>query len=317
MRSVRNLAHILCVLAGFMLTGLNAFGQQDPVFAHYWLVEPQFNPAAVGRNPQLSVTAAYQSHASGYTDGGSTMYAGADMAFQLGRTLHGVGVLFQNDQFGLFSHMRFSVQYAYHQRLWGGRLSIGAELDMLNENLKGSKADLGDANDPAFPASDLSGSKFDASVGLWYTHRRWYAGVGMQHVTSPTIMLGETNEYKVKAVYNFTAGYNIRLKSTLFTLTPSTLLRYDGSAFRADITARLQYSHEKKQLYAGLGYSPCHSVMGFVGGRFHGIDLGYSYEANTSGMGLGAGQHEVTLGYRLDLNLGKKGKNLHRSVRWL
>ena len=31
----------------------------------------------------------------------------------------------------------------------------------------------------------------------------------------------------------------------------------------------------------------------------------------------GAGQHEITLGYRLDLNLGKKGRNLHRSVRWL
>ena len=37
----------------------------------------------------------------------------------------------------------------------------------------------------------------------------------------------------------------------------------------------------------------------------------------TGGMGIGAGQHEVTLGYRLDLNLGKRGKNLHKSVRFL
>ena len=95
------------------------------------------------------------------------------------------------------------------------------------------------------------------------------------------------------------------------------MLRYDGTAFRADITARLQYAHQKKRLYCGLCYSPQHSVTGFVGGMFHGVDLGYSYEANTSGMGLGAGQHEITLGYRLDLNLGKKGRNLHRSVRWL
>lgn len=98
---------------------------------------------------------------------------------------------------------------------------------------------------------------------------------------------------------------------------PTTLLRYDASAFRADITARLQYEREKKRLYGGLGYSPQHSVTGFFGGTFHGVDLSYSYEANTSGMGIGAGQHEVTLAYRLDLNLGKKGKNLHRSVRFL
>ena len=93
--------------------------------------------------------------------------------------------------------------------------------------------------------------------------------------------------------------------------------RYDGSAFRADITARALMERDKKRLYGGVTYAPGHSVTGFVGGSFHGIDLSYSYEANTSGMGFGAGQHEVTLGYRLELNLGKKGRNLHRSVRYL
>lgn len=305
------------VLVVAMTASLNAYAQQEPAFVHYWQMEPQFNPAAVGRTPQLSITAAFQRHASGYDDAGSTMYAGADAAFQIGKTRHGVGALFQNDNIGLFSHKKFSVQYAYHFRLWGGTLSIGAEADMLNESLNGSKADLGDANDPAFPTTDLSGSKFDASVGLYYAHRRWYAGLAMQHLTAPTVKLGETNEYSVKSVYNLTAGYNIRLHNPLITITPSTLLRYDGSAFRADITARLQYAHEKKRLYCGLNYSPQHSVSGFVGGMFHGVDLSYAYEANTSGMGIGAGQHEITLGYRMDLNLGKKGKNVHRSVRWL
>ena len=309
--------YIICMLVVTLAAGLNAYALQDPAFVHYWQMEPQFNPAAVGRTPQLSITAAFQSHASGYDDAGSTMYAGADVAFQIGKTRHGVGALFQNDNIGLFSHKKFSVQYAYHLRLWGGTLSIGAEADMLNESLNGSKADLGDANDPAFPTTDLNGSKFDASVGLYYAHRRWYAGVAMQHLTAPTVKLGETNEYSVKSVYNLTAGYNIKLHNPLITITPSTLLRYDGSAFRADITARLQYAHEKKRLYCGLNYSPQHSVTGFVGGMFHGVDLSYAYEANTSGMGIGAGQHEITLGYRMDLNLGKKGKNVHRSGRWL
>jgi hypothetical protein len=66
-----------------------------------------------------------------------------------------------------------------------------------------------------------------------------------------------------------------------------------------------------------MSYSPQHSVTLFVGGRFKGVDLSYSYEANTEGMGMESGHHEVTLGYRLDLDLSKKGKNLHKSVRWL
>lgn len=318
MRHLSGMWRVVCVWVVAVCSGTaTAFAQQDPAFAHYWQMETQFNPAAVGRTPQLSITAAVQMHASGYEDAGSTMYAGADMALQLGRTRHGVGASFQNDEFGLFSHKRFSAAYAYHLKLWGGTLSIGGEADMLSETLNGSKADLGEANDPAFPSTDVSGSKFDASAGLYYAHKNWYAGVAAQHLTAPTVFLGETNEYKVKRLYNFTAGYNIKWRGSFVTIVPSTLLRYDGAAFRADITARVLYAHEKKRLYGGLTYSPQHSVTGFVGGSFHGIDLSYSYEANTSGMGLGAGQHEVSVSYRLDLNFAKKGKNVHRSVRFL
>ena len=298
---------VVAVLAG-VLIGKEVFGG----YGSY-----PFNPAAVGRLPQLSINAAYQSHAAGFEDGGSTMYAGADMAFQIGKTNHGVGASFQRDEFGLFAHQRFSVLYAYHFRLFGGTLSVGASLDMLNEKVDGASADLGDANDPAFPTSEVSGSKFDFSAGLYYARGPLYAGIAAQHLTAPTVLLGETNEIKVKSLYNFTAGYNIRTRTPLFTIVPSTLLRYDGTAFRADITARLLYAKDKKRLYGGVNYSPLHSVAVFVGGMFHGVDISYSYEASTEGIGLTSGYHEVTIGYRLDLNLGKKGKNLHKSVRYL
>lgn len=311
---MRRTTWVVAALCAFA-TSLRA--QQDPAFLHYWQLEPGYNPAAAGRSPQLTVNLAYQSHASGFEDAGGTMYAGADMALQTGRLRHGVGAVFQKDEFGLFAHQRFSLMYAHHLKLWGGILSIGVEADMLNEKIDGSKADLGDANDPAFPSSEMSGSKFDASAGLWYTRGSWYAAFGAQHLTSPTILLGATNEVKVKSLYNFTAGYNIRTRTPLFTIAPSAMLRYSGTEFRADLTARLIYAHEKKRLYGGANYSPGHSVALFFGGMFHGIDLSYSYEAFTTGMGIESGQHEVTLSYRLDLNLGKRGKNLHKSVRYL
>ena len=54
-----------------------------------------------------------------------------------------------------------------------------------------------------------------------------------------------------------------------------------------------------------------------VGGNFHGVCVGYSYEAYTSAISLGNGGHEIFIGYQTDINLGKKGKNLHKSVRLL
>ena len=294
-----------------------ATAQYDAAFMRYWQVEPQLNPAAVGRQAELNITVALQTHAMGYEDAGSTLYAGADMAFALGRTRHGVGLTLVNDEIGLFSHKRFSVQYAYHHQLWGGRLSGGLQVDMLSESVDGGKAQTNDANDPVFSGGDMSGSQFDASVGLFYTHRRWYAGLAMQHLTAPTIALGDKSELKINSAYNFMAGYNIPTKYPFITVTPSVLLRYDSTDFRADITARVKYSAEKRIVYGGVNYAPQYSIGAFVGFVFHGLDICYGYEANTNGMGIAAGNHEVTLGYKVELNLGKKGRNAHKSVRWL
>lgn len=294
-----------------------ATAQYDAAFMRYWQVEPQLNPAAVGRQEELNITVALQTHAMGYEDAGSTLYAGADMAFALGRTRHGVGLTLVNDEIGLFSHKRFSVQYAYHHQLWGGRLSGGLQVDMLSESVDGGKAQTNDANDPVFSGGDMSGSQFDASVGLFYTHRRWYAGLAMQHLTAPTIALGDKSELKINSAYNFMAGYNIPTKYPFITVTPSVLLRYDSTDFRADITARVKYSAEKRIVYGGVNYAPQYSIGAFVGFVFHGLDICYGYEANTNGMGIAAGNHEVTLGYKVELNLGKKGRNAHKSVRWL
>jgi hypothetical protein len=45
--------------------------------------------------------------------------------------------------------------------------------------------------------------------------------------------------------------------------------------------------------------------------------LGYSYEAYTNGVSIGNGSHELFVRYQSDLNLFKKGRNRHQSVRIL
>ena len=314
------LSHILRILGCLVLLLLPASvsAQQEPAFVQYWDMEPQYNPAAAGRSDQLSINGAYQAHAVGYTDAGGTMYAGADIALQLGRTRHGLGAIFMNDEIGLFSHKRFSLQYSNHFNLFGGRLSAGAQVDMLAETIDGSKAILPeDGNDPALPSASVSGSKFDLSVGLWYSHKSWYAGVSLLHATAPIVYLGETNQYHYGSVVQATGGYKWQLRNPSLSLRPSTMLRYDKTDFRADLTMRLVCERAKNTYQFGLNYSPQHSVAAFLGATFHGVVLGYAYEVNTSGMGLGNGNHEITIGYRLPLDLQKRGKNLHKSVRYL
>lgn len=95
------------------------------------------------------------------------------------------------------------------------------------------------------------------------------------------------------------------------------MVRTDMTAYRADVTGRLVYTNDEKIMYGGIGYSPTNSVTVMVGGNFHGIMLGYSYEVYTSAINPGNGSHELFIGYQHDINLVKKGKNLHKSVRIL
>lgn len=314
--NLRNRLLMVAVVIAW-LHGIAGWGQYDPAFVQYWKLEPQFNPASVGKFEEINLKISMQTHATGYENAGNTLYAGADMAFMIGNTRHGVGLSLQNDEIALFSHKRFSLQYAYYFNLMGGKLAAGAQIDMLSENVNGGKAVTNDPNDPVFSGTDLTGSAFDASVGVYYTHKKWYAGLSMLHVSAPTIELGDRSELKMNSLYNFTTGYNISTIYPFLTLSPSAMLRYDGTDFRTDLTARVQYKTSERHIYGGINYAPQYSVALFFGFLFHGLDIGYAYEANTSGMGFSAGNHEITLGYKFDLDLGKKGKNLHKSVRWL
>ena len=291
--------------------------QQEPSFSHYWAMEPSFNPAAAGKESKLNVTGAYAMTLTGFEHNPRTMYIAGDMPFVLLDRTHGVGLQIMNDEIGLFKHQRLVGQYAYKQRLFGGTLSVGVQAGLLSEKFKGSELDLEDTGDPAFSKSDDNGTAIDLSAGLYYQRGPWYAGISVLHATAPTIELGEKSIYNISSSYYLTGGYNIQLHNPLLTIHPSVLVRYDGTAYRGDITCRLKYTHDGRVLYAGAGYSPTNSVTAFIGGLFHGVMLGYSYEVYTSALSFGNGSHELFVGYQTELNLYKKGRNKHQSVRIL
>ena len=307
----------IAIFVGLVLFSLEVSAQYDVPFSHYWDMEPYYNPAAVGKEAKLNVTAAYALNFVGFENNPRSMYVGGDMPFMMMNSYHGVGLSLLNDQIGLFTHQRLAAQYAYKHKLFGGMLSIGIQAGLIMENFDGSELDIEDTSDPVFSTSELDGQSIDLSAGLYYLHGPWYVGISAQHLTAPLVSLGETSELQIDRTYYLTGGYNIKLRNPFLTIHPSLLVRTDGVAYRGDVTARLEYTNDEKHMYLGVGYSPTNSVTAYVGGRFHGINVGYSYEFYTSGLSFGNGSHELFIGYQTDINLVKKGKNKHKSVRIL
>ncbi len=300
-----------------MLATGSMHAQYDPAFSHYYDMEASFNAAAVGKAPKLNINAVYAMSLAGFENNPKTMYAAADMPFYFLKTYHGAGLQLLNDQIGLFRHQRLEAQYAVKFKLFGGTMSVGVQAGLLNENFDGSKIDLEDSSDPAFTTSSVDGNSIDLSAGIYYINGAAYAGLSVLHANAPTIGLGDNNEIKVDRTYYFTGGYNIKLRNPFLTVKPSVLVRTDLTGYRADITGRLVYNVDKKTMYIGVNYSPSNSVAVHIGGSVHGIMLGYSYEYYTSGISFLNGSHELFIGYQMDINLMKKGKNMHKSVRIL
>jgi type IX secretion system PorP/SprF family membrane protein len=307
----------IILLMVVLLVTLGASAQYDPSFSHYWAMETSFNPAAAGKEKVINLTGAYAMTLLGFEHAPKTMYVSGDMPFEAIGMYHGVGAQIMNDEIGVFSHKRIALQYAAKIPLFGGVLSIGAQGGILSENLDGSKLDLEDPTDPAFSSSEVTGTGIDVGAGIYYARKNWYVGISALHLTAPLIEIGEKNELQVDRTYYLTGGYNIRLRNPFFTIHPSMLARTDGSAWRVDVGARVKYSYEKRVFYAGAAYSPQNSVTVLLGGVFQGISLGYSYEFYTNGISLGNGSHELCVGYQMEMDFGKKGRNRHQSVRLL
>ena len=312
-KSVFKRLFLIVILMSLAVISVKA--QFDPSYSHYWAMEPSFNPATVGKDNKLNVIGAYALDFAGYEHNPNTFYVGGDMPVFFMKQYHGVGVSILNDKIGAFTHQRIAGQYAFRKTLWGGVLS--AQVGVLFDKFDGSKLDPAEASDPALLTTEANGNSLDLGVGLYYTHKNWYTGVSVQHLNAPLLEIGDKNQFQIDRTYYLTGGYNIKLRNPFVTIKPSVLFKTDGVAWRADVTGRLEYNHDNKLLYCGLNYSPTNSVAMLVGGSFHGVVLGYSYEFYTSGLNPGNGSHELFVGYQHDINFVKKEKNKHKSVRIL
>ena len=298
--------------------------QDDVAFTNFWNFQSFYNPAAAGRSGQLDVKGTYRMEMAGFEDAGQTMLIQGDlpMFFVPKAERHGMGAGFMNDKIGLFSTKRLWLQYAYHHPFGKKNiLSAGVKFAMLSNGFDGSDVDLGEgSNDELVPSSNVTGTGFDLDFGLRFERKNlWYAGVSVMHLVSPKVNLGEEKQYQVRTSPTIYAsgGYVFKFKVPEFSLKTDAMVRTNLQSWRADVSGRLCYDGEKGKMYAGLNYSPMVSVALLLGITYQGVNVGYSYEMYTGGIAVQNGTHEIHISYLMELNLTKRGKNRHQSVRWL
>ena len=292
--------------------------QYDVHFTHYWKMLNFYNPAGAGAEHKMFAYAAYSNQLSGFENNPKSMLLNIDAPIPFVRGDHNLGLGALNDDIGMFTNQHIYLNYAYGFKLFGGRLAAGAQIGILNSAFDSKDIEFGgDSNDPAFPSGNANGNSIDFGAGVLYQHNYFYVGASGLHLNAPTILLGEKNEIEISPYLNFTAGGNIPIKNTLISVQPSLQVMTDFVAWRADITARGTYNYNEKQFFGGITYSPDVSVAFFLGLEMMNITASYAYELFTSGIGAANGSHDIFLGYQINLDIFKKEKNKHNSIRVL
>jgi type IX secretion system PorP/SprF family membrane protein len=292
--------------------------QFDTHFTHYWEMKNFYNPAGAGAERKLTAYAAYAHQLSGFENNPKTMLINVDAPIPFIKSDHSLGLGVVNDEIGRFTNQHLYLNYAYAFKLFKGRFAVGAQIGLVNCTFENKDLIFGgENNDPAFPSGNADGNSIDFGAGILYQHKYFYAGISGIHLNAPTVLLGEKNEMKVDPYLNFMAGGNIPVKNSLVSIQPSLQVMTDFTAWRADITALGTYNYGGKEFFGGITYSPTVSVAFILGVEMMNITVSYAYELFTSSIGAENGSHDIYIGYKIDLDIFKKGKNKHNSIRIL
>lgn len=323
-KSILRLPVMLIILLGTM----RATAQSDTQMAQYFEVPSYYNSGALGSSDLLKIRGGMRMQWVGIHGAPRSFLATAEMPVRfLGKRL-GVGLVTRQESIGLYKDFSLAAQLAYQQKLFGGRLSIGLGLGFIDESFKGSEVLLPDdddyhqGTDDAIPMNDIRGTSFDISLGAFYTHRLFWAGISVNHLNGPTISLNAESgqgtsehnyEFKVGRIAYFMAGSNIAIKNTLLEVMPSVMVKTDFQFTTAEVTGRLRYN---RFLSAGLGYRWKDAITVLLAAELKGFFIGYAYEYPTSAIIKGSsGSHEILAGYSLKLDFSEKNKNKHKSIR--
>ncbi len=295
-----------------------AKAQVDAQFSQYWALPNYYNPGAIGNSDKLSILTSTRQQWVGMPGAPQTYFVAGDMPFKFLKRNHGVGLVVTSEKEGLYSHLILGVQYAFKVKLWKGVLNLGVQAGMLDERFDGTKvnipsSDYHQENDDGIPTTELQGTAFDMSFGVWYSHPWFYAGLSVSHLTEPSITFEDKYETYTGRAYYFIAGGNIPIKNSLYEIQPSLMAKSTLQFTQYELSCRVKYN---KLFWGGLSYRWKDACIIMIGAEYKNFIAGYAYDYPVTAIVKAShGSHEVFLGYKMKLDLSGKNKNKHKSIR--
>ena len=318
------ITRLLAAMTLIVVVALGALAQSDAAFSHQWTAKNYYNPAAIGEENAIRLAVGSRMQWVDFRHAPMNVYISADMPYKLMGHLFGAGVKVEFERIGLYTNTRIGAQIAYKRRFGHKTLSVGIQPGVFSQTFRGKEAILpeGDAeqgNDEAIPKQDVSGTAFDANVGVFFSAPHYWAGFAVTHVTSPGIELKVSREsidyyeFKASRTYYLMGGGNIPINNSLFEIQPSGMFALYNNIWTAQVATVMRYN---RMFNIGVGYRWKDSATAFIGVNLKDAFIGYAYDYPLSAISKATfGSHEVFVTYNVKLDPREKNKNKQKSVR--
>lgn len=303
-------------VAFFSVIVSSAFAQQDPQFTQYMFDRLSINPAVAGISGQLCGTAILRQQWSGFEGAPKTGLLNVSMP--INKISSGIGMSVYLDELGQQKSTFARLHYSFHRKIGGGTLGIGVYGGMGSHAL-GNRWIARDpiADDNAISASGRSDGGFDLGAGIYYSTQKFWAGISSTHLPETElsdVSIKMTRHYFVQAGYDWHIGGDKK-----YILTPSALMKSDGSSTQIDLNATFLYNN---QVWLGVGFRTEDAIAPMVGYQFKPNEnsmmrIGYSYDVTTSTLSnYSSGSHEVMLNYCV-LLVKPPSLQIYKNVKFL
>jgi type IX secretion system PorP/SprF family membrane protein len=250
------------------------------------------NPAYAGSQGALNITALYRNQWVGID--GAPVSKSFSAHTPLKNKKINLGLIAENERFGIYEHTRINGLYAYRVKFLRGELAAGIQAGVDLQSTNWNKVVVTEVNDPNFSGIPVRQTAFIAGAGLFYNSERFYAGL-----SSPQIFSNYLNKNSTSI---FNCGTLIDLSSN-FKIKPALLCKYlHGSPLMLNISSTFYY---KELLGIGAGYTIGNLWMAYLDVKFNDqLHFGYGYDRSVNNLKTySGGSHEIMLRYLFSFKL--------------
>lgn len=300
-----------------MLVSFKVGAQQLPLYSQYMMNRFLINPAVAGsegytafnltaREQWIGLKYSPKTHAvsaqtrilrKSFISRGASVKRKGSSSSRSGKV--GLGGYIFNDQSGLVNRTGLQLTYAYHISFRRGQLSFGLSGSFYQFRLDKDKIILYDPSDDLINNFNNRLWVPDASVGIYYSDPRMYAGLSVSDLFQASFKFGNQgyDNFRLLRHYYAIGAYNFELSEYLM-FEPSVLVKASEVwSFQADISAKM-YIYE--DYWAGLSYRTGGALI-FMGGlRVDKFFFGYAFDYTLSSIQRHSyGSHEFMLAVKL------------------